>query len=231
MVVRGITLAAHGDYTTISDLVRVHACPVRYYYERHEPVTESDRYAVCKQLSYHLGRPLDADAIWQEVMAVRPKTDPGLKEFLGICIAACNKSAWKPAAQTDVRVVSAIQAMAGMIDRIDGDGAFSIIRASGAMPFGAYAADRLRVAAIALCLEEMTGSEVKGGNIEYIPDGVSRFHEVQPRDRRMVISTLHKLREIREGAMPQHPLNAPCKRCRHHEKCETSVGKRLSEIL
>ena len=231
MVVRGVTLAAHGDYTTISDLVRVHACPVRYYYEQREPVTESDRYAVCKQLSYHLGRPLDANVIWQEVMAVRPTIDTSLREFLDLCITACNKVEWKPASETDVRVVSDIQKMAGMIDRIIDDRTFSIIRASGAMPFGAYAADRLRVAAIALCLEEMTGSEVKGGNIEYIPDGVSRFHEVQPRDRRMVISTLHKLREIRDGAMPQHPLNAPCKRCKYHEKCESSVGKRLSELL
>lgn len=231
MVIRGIILAAHGDFTTISDLVRVHACPVRYYYERHEPVMESDRYAVCKQLSYHLGRPLEADTIWQEIIAVRPTIDPSLKEFLDLCITACNKAEWKPASETDVRVISDIQKMAGMIDRITDDTTFSIIRASGAMPFGTYAADRLRVAAIALCLEEMTGSEVKGGNIEYIPDGVSRFHEVQPRDRRMVIATLHKLREIHDGAMPQHPLNAPCKRCRYHEKCESSVGKRLSELL
>ncbi len=231
MVVRGITLAVHGDYTTISDLVRVHACPVRYYYEQREPVAESDRYAVCKQLSFHLGRPLDSGAIWQEIIAVRPMIDPSMREFLDLCITACNKTEWKPASETDVRVVSDIQKMAGMIDRITGDGVFSIIRASGAMPFGAYAADRLRVAAIALCLEEMTGSEVKGGNIEYIPDGVTRFHEVQPRDRRQVIATLHKLREIRDGAMPQHPLNAPCKRCRYHEKCESSVGKRLSELL
>jgi CRISPR-associated exonuclease Cas4 len=231
MIVRGFILKTPGEYAAISDLVRVHACPVRFYYERHEPVTESDRYAVCKQISYHLGKELDAPTIWDEVMAVRPVTDPAAKEFLDLCIAACSKKEWKPASQTDVRVISDIQKMAGMIDRITDEGTFSIIRASGAMPFGAYATDRLRVAAIALCLEEMTGSEVKGGNIEYIPDGVARFHEVQPRDRRMVISTLHKLREIREGAMPQHPLNAPCKRCRYHEKCESSVGKRLSELL
>ena len=228
---RGITLAAHGDYVTISDLVRVHACPVRFYYEQHEPVTESDRYAVCKQLSYHLGKPFDADGIWREVTTVRSSVDPSLKEFLDLCITSCNKSAWKPASQTDVRVFSDKQGLAGMIDRIDGDGMFSIIRASGAMPFGTYAADRIRVTAIGLCLEEMTGAEVEGGNIEYIPDGISRFHKIQPRDRRQVIATLHKLREIRDGAMPQHPLNAPCNRCKYKEKCESSVGKRLSELL
>ncbi len=69
------------------------ACPVRFYYEKNEPVIESDRYAICKQLSYHLGQPLEADAIWDEVLIVRPKTDPALREFMDICIASCKKSA------------------------------------------------------------------------------------------------------------------------------------------
>jgi CRISPR-associated exonuclease Cas4 len=211
--------------------VRVQACPVRFYYERSEPIVESDRYAVCKQLSYHLGTPLDAETIWQEIVTVSPALDPALKEFLDLSIAACNKTAWNPAVQTDVMVVSEKQGIVGMIDRIAADGTFSIIRAAGAMPFGTYAADRLRIACIAFCLEEMTGAEVKGGSVEYIPDGVSRYHEVQPRDRRQVISALHRIRSIRNGEMPLHPLNAPCNRCRYRERCESSVGKRLSELL
>ena len=112
----------------------------RFYYEKNEPVTESDRYAICKQLSYHLGHPLEADAIWDEVLAVRPKTDPALREFLDTCIASCNKPGWTPAAQTDVTVVSKKHGIAGMIDRVAEDGTFSIVRAAGAMPFGTYAA-------------------------------------------------------------------------------------------
>jgi CRISPR-associated exonuclease Cas4 len=224
-------MASTVPYLAISDLVRVHACPVRYYYERDEPVTESDRYAVCKQLSYHLGATLDGDAIWAETMIVRPAIDPALREFLDLCITACNKSTWQPAKETDVRVVSEKQGIAGMIDRLGADGTFSIVRASGAMPTGTYAADRLRVAAIALCLEEMTGNDVKGGYVEYIPDGVSRFHEVQPRDRRQLITTLHKIRAIHGGEPPRHPLNAPCNRCRYKERCESSGGHRLSELL
>ncbi len=211
--------------------MRVHACPVRYYYEQRSPVTESDRYAVCKQLSYHLGSPLEEETIWNEVTAVRPSVDPAMREFLGICISACNKRAWMPAVQTDVRVASDRHGMAGMIDRVAADGAFSIIRASGALPFGTYASDRLRLAAIAFCLEEMTGREVAGGNVEYIPDGVLRFHAVQPRDRRQVIAALHRIRAIREGEMPKRPLNAPCNRCTYKEKCEAGGGHRLSELL
>jgi CRISPR-associated exonuclease Cas4 len=216
---------------TVSDLVRVHACPVRFYYEQGEPFSESDRYAVCKQLSYHLGTPLEVDVIWQEILSVSPTLDPSMKEFLELCITACNKSEWKPAVQTDVKAVSDKHGIVGMIDRIAADGTFSIVRAAGAMPFGTYSADRIRIACIAFCLEEMTGEEVKGGNVEYIPDGVSRFHEVQPRDRRQVIATIHKIKAIKDGEMPQHPLNAPCNRCKYNERCESSVGRRLSELL
>jgi CRISPR-associated exonuclease Cas4 len=224
-------MPADAKHFAISDLVRVHTCPVRYYYERDDPIGESDRYAVCKQLSYHLGDPLDAEVIWAEILVVRPAISPEMREFLDLCITACNKNPWQPADETDVRVNSEKQGISGMIDRITPDGSFSIIRAAGAMPFGTYAADRMRIAAIALCLEEMTGKEVKGGHVEYIPDGVSRFHAVQPRDRRQLIATLRKIRSIHDGETPLHPLNAPCVRCRYMEKCESSRGHRLSELL
>jgi CRISPR-associated exonuclease Cas4 len=209
----------------------VHACPVRYYYERNDPFTESERYAICKQLSYHLGHPLDPEIIWSEVIAVCPGLDPTLRPFLETCITSCNKTAWRPAAQSDVRVISDKYGIVGMVDRIADDGSFSIIRSAGAMPFGTYAADRLRVAGIAFCLEEMTGNEVAGGYVEYIPDGVSRFHTVQPRDRRQVIASLHKIRAIRKGELPRHPFNAPCNRCKYKEQCERSSGRRLSDLL
>ena len=209
----------------------MHACPVRYYYERNDPLTESGRYAICKQLSYHLGNPLDSDIIWSEVIAVRPDIDPNLRSFLDTCITSCNKTDWMPAAQSDVRVISEKHGIVGMADRITDDGTCSIIRAAGAMPFGTYATDRLRIACIAFCIEEMTGNEVTGGNVEYIPDGISRYHTVQPRDRRQVIATLHKIRAIRKGELPRHPLNAPCNQCKYKERCESSSGHRLSELL
>ena len=93
-----------------------------------------------------------------------------------------------------------------MADRITDDGTCSIIRAAGAMPFCTYATDRLRIACIALCIEEMTGNQVTGGNVEYIPDGISRFHTVQPRKTVcQVIATLHKIRAIREGGTTTAP--------------------------
>ena len=215
----------------VSDLVRCHACPVRYYYERNEPHNESDRYAVCKQLSYHLGTPLEPELIWHEVLAVCPTIDSDLRPFLDTCINACSRREWRPAEQTDVQVRSEKFSIIGMVDRVGPDGSFSIIRAAGALPFGTYSADRLRVASCAICLEEMTGKEVSGGFVEYIPDGVSRFHTVQPRDRRQFLATLRKVRSIQEGEVPHHPLNAPCRRCRHRERCEHQGGRRLSDLM
>ena len=230
-VIRGIILAEQTDPVTISELVRVHSCPVRFYYERNIPVAESARYTVCKQLSYHLGNPLDSEVIWNEVVSVMPGIDPEMRSFLETSITSCNKNTWKVADHNDVRVTSDRHGITGMVDRMCGDGTFCIIRAAGAMPFGTYAADRLRIACIALCLEEMTGAEVTGGNVEYIPDGVSRFHTVQPRDRRQVIATLHKIRQIRNGDLPQQPLNAPCSRCGYKERCENISGRKLSDLL
>lgn len=226
-----IVLPDRRDFIAVSDLVRCHSCPVRFYYERNEPHTESDRYAVCKQVSYHLGTSLDPESIWAEVLAVRPQIDPAQRSFLDMCITACNRHEWKPADQTDVRVVSEKYGIVGMVDWIGADGSFAIIRAAGVIPFGTYSADRLRITVCAICLQEMTGHEVSGGFVEYIPDGVSRYHTIQPRDRRHFLSTLRKVRAIREGEVPHHPLNAPCNRCKYKERCESSVGRRLSDLM
>jgi CRISPR-associated exonuclease Cas4 len=169
--------------------------------------------------------------IWEEVLSVRPTIERDLRSFLDTCITSCNKTNWVPAAQSDVRVISKKHGIVGMVDRIMGNGTFSIIRAAGAMPFGTYSADRLRITCIALCLEEMTGNEVAGGNVEYIPDGALRFHTIQPRDRRQVIAALHKIRAIHNGDIPAHPLNAPCNRCKFRERCESRSGRRLSDLL
>ncbi len=117
-------------HVAISDLLRVHACPVRFYYERNDPIIESDRYLICKQVSYHLGRSLESDVIWNEVLSVRPGIDNDLRSFLDTCITSCKKTNWKTAAQSDVRVISEKHGIVGMVDRIADDGTFSIIRAA-----------------------------------------------------------------------------------------------------
>lgn len=220
-----------GNLIAVSDLVHCHTCPVRYYYEKGKEWAESDRYAICKQVAYHLGTPLDAAVIWDEVLAVRPSVDPAQREFLDLCIAACGKRDFSPAVQHDLRVMSEKHGIVGMVDRVFPDNGFSIIRATGALPFGIPAADRLRIAALSVCMEEMFGKDCPGGSVEYIPDGIARFHEVQPRDRRTLLTVLRTVRAIQKGDIPARPLNAPCGRCSYKEKCDNSGGRRLSELL
>lgn len=231
MVVQRKRLHTPGDLIAVSDLVHCHTCPVRYYYDKGKERSESDRYAICKQISYHLGNSLDAAAIWDEVLAVRPSVDPARREFLEHCTAACRKKDFAPAAQHDLRVISVKHGIVGMVDRVFPGSGFSIIRATGALPFGIPGADRLRIAALALCMEETVKKPCLGGSVEYIPDGVSRFHEVQARDRRTLLSVLRTLRAIHAGDIPSRPLNAPCGRCSYQERCENSGGHRLSELL
>jgi CRISPR-associated exonuclease Cas4 len=219
------------DHIAVSDLVHCQACPLRYYYEQNESRTESDRYTVCKQVSYHLGTPLDPEKIWQEVTVVRPAISPEYRSFFDSCITACAGVEWKPASQTDLRVVSEQYGIVGMVDRILPDNAFAVVRSVGALPFGTFGADRLRITAYALCLGEMTGDPVDGGYVEYIPSGVSRHHTIQPRDRRQFFATLRKARSVREGDIPSHPLNAPCGRCKYRGRCDNSCGRRLSDLF
>jgi len=101
----------------------------------------------------------------------------------------------------------------------------------GAMPLGTTAADRLRITALALCLEEKTGTEIHGAHVEYIPDGVSRYHAIQPHDRHHVAKMLNRARAIRNGEMPPRPLNTPCNRCKYQDRCESVAGSRPSELL
>ena len=219
------------SFIAVSDLVHCHTCPVRYYYEKGKERAESERYAVCKQLSYHLGNTLDPAAIWDEVLLVRPSIGPAQREFLEHCVNACRKREWRAAASYDLRVISEKQGIVGMADRAFSGNGFSIIRATGALPYGISSADRLRIAAISLCIEEITGGSCPGGSVEYIPDGISRSHEVQPRDRRMLMTVLRTIRRIHDGDVPERPLNAPCGKCSYRERCETCGGRRLSELL
>jgi CRISPR-associated exonuclease Cas4 len=57
-----------------------------------------------------------------------------------------------------------------------------------------------------------------------LPSSIPISSFCQPRDRRQLLTTLHKLRAIHRGEAPVHPLNAPCNRCKYKERCEESGG-------
>jgi CRISPR-associated exonuclease Cas4 len=219
---------------SISSIITAAICPLRIYYgsgetDRHE--FESPRYTVCKQISMHLGSPLDSARIWEEICTVDPHIDPIYQAFLDECISYCSISAWRSASCIDVPVSSDRYRIFGSVDRLfDEPPYFSVVRSSKAPTAGVYHHDRLRVACYALCLQELLGIPVAGGSVDYIPSGVQRYYEIQPRDTRAFLSGRTVLESVMEGRVPKKPVNAPCRKCPFEALC-TPGGRRLSDIL
>jgi len=216
---------------SVSEIVRCHFCPVRFSLERRLEVQESPRYTIAKQVSSHLGKDLDEEAIWEEVEAILPEIDPSFRAYLDGSIDRCRRGAWRIPSETDVPVRSDRFGIRGLVDKIfPEEPSFAITRPIESPALGVSTADRLRVAAYALCIRESLGISSAQGAVEYIPSGEVRVCTPQPRDRRAVLRAAEEVRHIREGKIPKKPLNAPCTGCPFKERC-ASGGRRLSDLF
>jgi CRISPR-associated exonuclease Cas4 len=190
---------------------------------------ESREYTICKQVAYHLGEPLCYATIWDEIAAIAPAIGEPEAAFLDSCITRCNGKVWRTASDHDVRIRSEKYGIFGMIDRMfDEPPHFSIVRSVPSPPAGIYLQDRIRVTACAVCLSEMFGEAIGGGNVEYIPDGESRFCGIQPGDMRKLYEGLRIARNISAGSVPKRPVHAPCMSCPYSSRCDHGP-KSLSE--
>jgi CRISPR-associated exonuclease Cas4 len=85
--------------------------------------------------------------------------------------------------------------------------------------------DRVQVCAQALCLEEMTGTQVERGSIFYAQ--LRRRTEVDLDDvlRRRTLSLIHRLREVVEGVeLPPPVLKRHCQSCSLQQICQPSIS-------
>ncbi|HXW98130.1 MAG TPA: PD-(D/E)XK nuclease family protein [Methanomicrobiales archaeon] len=216
---------------SVSEIVRCHFCPVRFSIERKQEIHESPRYTIAKQVSVHLAGDLDPDAIWEEVEAILPEIDPSFRPYLDTAVERCRAGAWRIPSETEVPVRSDRFGIRGLVDKIyDDEPTFAITRPTEAPALGVPTADRLRVAAYALCIRESLGTSPVQGAVEYIPSGEARVCTPQPRDRRAVIRAAEEVRHIREGHIPKRPAQAPCNGCPYQERCH-SGGRRLSDLF
>lgn len=219
---------------SISAVARTASCPLRFYIDREcgGERSESGRYTVCKQISYHLGDGTDGTAIWEECLAVNPGIDPRLRNYLEECLVICRAGGpWPESRETDVAVRSDALGIFGVVDKVcGGDPCFSIVRAAPAPATGIYPADRIRLFGYLTCLEEMTGDEIPTGAVEYIPSGLSRVCRPLPIDRRRFLNALRTARLIVSGKKPAKPACPPCGRCIHEDRCSPQ-SRRLSDLL
>jgi len=206
-------------------------CPLRYYYGRHEPVLESGRYLVCKQVSLHGKDPVRYEEILQEIQYICPDSSQSLEEYLSHCLDACIHTPFPDFTDADFRVYSKKLGLSGIADKINlQDRWIAITRASVAPDRGCYHADRVRMAALTTAAEETLGIRFKGGYIEYIPSGIIRWYEPGSRDRREVLRTLQVVRSIENGSVPKKPARAPCTSCLYRERC-SGTAKRVSDLF
>ena len=218
---------------SISSVVTTAICPVRFFLGRKSGIAESPRYTVAKQVSYYLGTDTDREEIWSEIMLIQREKIPDGREFFDECIMACSvQKNWRICSDSDVPVHSAQYQIHGIVDKLfDEAPFFSIVRPSRAPSSGIYRADRIRIAAYTTCLQEMFGKEIEGGEVEYIPSGITRFCRVEPLDKRRFLRALHEARRIKKGETPRRPRNPPCERCPEKGRCGPEHGVRLSDLF
>ncbi len=219
------------DSISVSSLVACFRCPVRYYLEGNREFLVSYRYTVCKQLSYHLGYELDPESIWEEIRAVQPDIPMNFRDFLDWCIKNSGNTSWRPYRETDVPVFSNRYGFHGMVDKVfTKSPCFAVVRSTNSPPAGIFPSDRFRCTCYATCLEELLGASIETGIVEYIPSGISRTFQLQPRDRRSLLSVLRTVSRLRDGSIPEKPVNAHCESCSVRDRCCTG-SKTLSDIM
>jgi len=97
----------------------------------------------------------------------------------------------------------------------------SIIRTGFAPERGVWRGDRLALAGYALLLEDSHDWRVDRGLVEYIRAGEVREVEIRSMDRRRVLRIRDRIRQIRDGKLPDRPKDAPCEQCPLAEMCES----------
>ncbi|MFH0967359.1 MAG: Dna2/Cas4 domain-containing protein [Methanobacteriota archaeon] len=224
--------APHDLNIPVSSLIMCCRCPRQYYFAKHDSPQVSDRYIICKQISISDRNNPDEDSLWDEINLIHPEIHPSMREYLTSCLDQNHRTPIPSWTETDLSVRTQKYGLHGLIDKFHaGDNHISVVRCTRAPVAGCWPDDRIRIAAYLLCLKESTGIHLSGGYIEYIPDGIIRFCEPQPRDRRALLQGLKIIRLIEKGEFPGKPVRAPCKGCRYTNQCETPKVRTLSDLL
>jgi CRISPR-associated exonuclease Cas4 len=219
------------DLISISQVVKGYFCPVRLYLERTAASGESPRYTISKQVSYHLGKPLLHEPLWEEVMAIQPDMDIDMRKFLDECVNACQGKTWRRPVQTDVQVRSERLGIRGTVDKIfEDEPYFAITRSSSAPLAGIYVGDRIRIACYAHCIRESLDLSADSGLIEYIPSGENRLCHPEPRDRRAMLTGIRSAQKVLSGEVPRKPVRAPCTSCPYEGHCSPGA-QRFSDLM
>jgi CRISPR/Cas system-associated exonuclease Cas4 (RecB family) len=221
----------HIPGVAISSIITVFHCPRRYYFYSGAESKPAERYSICKQISC-----MDPDAneeeLWENICIIHPDISDENRSFLKECLKATRNVPIRPWTETDILVRSDRAGIHGLLDKYNATtGEYTLTRCTNAPRIGCWPDDALRAAAFLICLEETCTTKVDGIYIEYIPSGIVRYFKPTPKDRRMVLQLIHKVRDIDKGIFPEKPLNPPCFRCSFLERCQQNKPRRLSFLF
>jgi len=123
--------------------------------------------------------------------------------------------------QAEVDLHSDKLGLSGRLDRLAPDGTPSLIRTGKAPEDGIWKRDRLMLAGYALLLGEKQKTHINQGLVEYPRQGLVRSAEIHSVDRARVLRIRDRIRQIKDGQLPDRPEDAPCQDCEAREICET----------
>ncbi|PWR74999.1 hypothetical protein ACKUB1_16560 [Methanospirillum stamsii] len=215
----------------ISSLIRAFHCPRQYYFLKNTEWKSSEKYSICKQISV-AEKDADEENIWNTICMIHPDISPDKRPFLTSCLQAMITAPVRPWTDLDITVHSNKLHLYGLLDKYDaGTGECTLTRCTPSPKTGCWPEDRIRAAALLLCIWETGNGRPSGIYIEYIPSGIIRYYEPSPRDKRQVLLILRQIQKIENGEFPPKPMKPPCSWCRFEEKCKSHEPRRLSGLF
>ena len=111
--------------------------------------------------------------------------------------------------------------LSGRLDRIVPGPLPSLIRTGKAPEDGVWKRDRMMLAGYALLLGEKNGAKINRGLIEYPLSGAMREVQIYEVDKARVLRIRDRIRQIKNGRLPDKPTDSPCEKCEMVDRCET----------
>lgn len=216
----------------ISSVITGFRCIRQYYFGKTKKRKSSGRYTICKQISSAEAEFRNEDDLWSSILLIDPDIDPESRTFLQDCLKILDNLSVRSWTDLDITVKSDKLCLYGLIDKYNSKKCqATIVRCSKSPKAGCWAEDRIRIAALILCINETLNIRLSGMYVEYIPSGVIRYYEPGPKDRRILINTLKKVHEVDKGYLPEKPLNPPCKGCQFYQRCSNEGPNTLLDII
>jgi len=123
--------------------------------------------------------------------------------------------------QAEVDLFSEKLGLSGRLDRLAPGSIPSLIRTGKAPEDGIWKRDRLMLAGYALLLGEKQKTHINQGLVEYPRQALVRAVQIHSVDRARVLRIRDRIRQIKEGQLPDRPEDAPCRDCEARGTCET----------